>query len=98
MAENTNSRNFRNRLSDFFDKALKKPISITRGDDRFILVNEEEYLSLKDEVMSLQRNLLSVLEVRAGNSESYDNPEEHFNSLFDRIGSKVKSSSKKEAI
>lgn len=85
MTENTNSRNFRTKLSEFFDKARKSPIAITRGNDRYILVNEEEYLSLKDEVMSLQKNLISMMQVNEGNSKSFNNAEESFDSLFDEI-------------
>ena len=90
MSESTNSRNFRTKLSEFFDKAVDAPVAVTRGTERFVLMNEEEYLSLKDEVMSLQRNLLSVLDVRSGNSESFENPEKHLSTLFDKISAKGK--------
>ncbi len=90
MSESTNSRNFRTKLSEFFDKAVDAPVAVTRGTERFILMNEEEYLSLKDEVMSLQRNLLSVLDVRSGNSESFEDPEKHLSTLFDKISAKGK--------
>ena len=68
--DNTNSRTFRTKLSEFFDMASKKPVAITRGDDRFVLMNEEEYLNLKDEFLSILRNLISMLEIRGGKSES----------------------------
>ena len=85
MTENTNSRNFRTKLSEFFDKARKSPIAIARGSDRFILVNEVEYLSLKDEVMSLQKNLISMMQVNEGNSKSFNSAEESIDSLFEEI-------------
>lgn len=88
--DNTNSRTFRTKLSEFFDMAAKKPVAIARGSDRFVLMNEEEYLNLKDEVLSLQRNLISMLEVRSGKSETFTNSEEHFGEIFDNISAKVK--------
>lgn len=88
--DNTNSRTFRTKLSEFFDMASKKPVAIARGGDRFVLMNEEEYLNLKDEVLSLQRNLISMLEVRGGKSETFTNVEEGFGEIFDNISAKVK--------
>ncbi len=87
---NTNSRTFRTKLSEFFDLAIKKPVSIARGNDRFVLMNEEEYTKLKEEVLSLQRNLISMLEVRSGQSETIDNPEEHFEKVFKDASAKIK--------
>ena len=55
----------------------------------FVLMNENEYLNLKDEVLSLQRNLISMLEVRSGKSETSLNSEE-FSEIFDNISAKVK--------
>lgn len=87
--DNTNSRTFRTKLSEFFDIAAKKPVAIARGSDRFVLMNENEYLNLKDEVLSLQRNLISMLEVRSGKSEASSNSEE-FSEIFDNISAKIK--------
>ena len=86
---NTNSRTFRTKLSEFFDMAVKKPVAIARGTDRFILMNEEEYLNLKDEVLSLQRNLLAALEVREGKFVTTENPAA-FEKLFDDTSDKVR--------
>ncbi len=88
MENSTNSRNFRTKLSEFFDKALKGPISIARGNDRFILVEESEYLNLKDEVLSLQKNLISMLQVHEGDSKSFDDVESGINSMFDELDKK----------
>lgn len=88
--DNTNSRTFRTKLSEFFDMATKKPVAIARGSDRFVLMNEEEYLNLKDEVLSLQRNLIAMLEVRSGKSESATNVEKQFGEIFDSISANVK--------
>lgn len=90
----TNSRTFRTKLSEYFDLAIKKPISIARGSDRFILMNESEYLDLKDEVLSLQRNLISLLEVRSGKSDSIRNPQEFFSKTFNDVLDNVKKNPK----
>ena len=95
MDNNTNSRDFRTKLSEFFDHAIKKPVSISRGTDRFVLMNEKEYLDLKDEVMSLQRNLLSVLDLRNEKTEAFTDAEEHLSKVFDKIKAKKKGKSKK---
>jgi hypothetical protein len=86
---NTNSRTFRTKLSEFFDMALKKPVAIARGTDRFILMNEEEYLKLKDEVLSLQRNLLAALEVEEGKFVKTEHPAS-FEKLFNDTSTKVR--------
>ena len=87
--DNTNSRTFRTKLSEFFDIAVKKPVAIARGTERFVLMNEEEYFNLKDEVLSLQRNLISMLEVRGGKSETF-NSDEQLLEMFDSVSVKVK--------
>lgn len=87
--DNTNSRTFRTKLSEFFDMATKKPVAIARGSDRFVLMNEEEYLNLKDEVLSLQRNLIAMLEVRSGKSETF-NSKEQLSEMFDSVSANVK--------
>ena len=94
----TNSRTFRTKLSEYFNLAARKPISIARGTDRFVLMNESEYLNLKDEVLSLQRNLISLLEVRAGKSEPIENPKEFFTKIFDETSSKSRKKQKVKKI
>jgi len=85
----TNARTFRTHLSEYLDLALKKPVAISRGTDRFVLLNEEEFLKLKDEVTSLQRNLLAMLEVREGRSFKTETAS-GFEALFDEISAKVR--------
>jgi hypothetical protein len=86
---NTNSRTFRTKLSEFFDMAVNKPVGIARGTDRFLLINEESYISLKDEVLSLQRNLLAAIEAREGKIVTTNDPAD-FENLFDETSKKVK--------
>lgn len=88
MTKDTNPENLRTKLSEFFDKALQNPVSIARGDDRFILMNEEEYFDLKDEVLSLRRNLFSMLQVADGKAKSFNSTEEGMSELFDKLSKK----------
>lgn len=96
--DNTNSRTFRTKLSEFFDVASKKPVAIARGGDRFVLMNEEEYLKLKNEVLTLQRNLISMLEIRGGKSETFTNAEKDFEEIFGCISVNVKEKHKVKKI
>lgn len=82
-------------LDKAFNAAVINPVTISRGIRRFVLMNEEEYLSLKDELFSLQRNLKAVLEVREGNSITTTTQEE-FEELFDKISSQVKQRTNKD--
>lgn len=94
--EITSSKDFREKLSSFFDVALKKTVSISRGTDRFVLVNEAEYLDLKDEVLSLQRNLIALLE-SPEKRETISEPEKYFSELFKKNHAKLNSKKVKRA-
>ncbi len=62
MSEVTTTRNFRQNLKQFFDLAKSEPIAINRGTDRFVLLHENEFNKLKDQVMYLQKSLIAVME------------------------------------
>jgi len=62
MSEVTTTRNFRQNLKYFFDLAKDEPIAINRGIDRYVLLHENEFNKLKDQVMYLQKSLLAVFE------------------------------------
>jgi hypothetical protein len=79
------------KLDQSFDTALKTPVSISRGSDRFILMSENEYLNLKDALLSLQRNLKSMLDIRSGECATASTPEEIeelINGIFNQSKSK----------
>lgn len=95
-AEITNSKDFREKLSNFFDIALKKTVSISRGKDRFVLMNENEYLDLRDEVLSLQRNLIALLE-SPDKRETIDDPEKFFSEVFEKHRTKLSPKKVKQA-
>jgi PHD/YefM family antitoxin component YafN of YafNO toxin-antitoxin module len=56
------TRNFRENLKHFFDLARKKPIAINRGTERYVLMSENEFVKMKEEVMNLQKSLISTLQ------------------------------------
>lgn len=59
--ETTTVRDFRERLSSWFDKAKKGPVFISRKSERFVMISEEEYFDLKDKIDSLKTALISSL-------------------------------------
>jgi hypothetical protein len=80
------------KLDNAFNMALEKPVGLSRGSKRFVLMNEDEYLNLKDELLCLQRNLRASLDVREGNSVVTKDPasfEELFNNVSSRATQKI---------
>lgn len=70
--ESTNPKKFRAELKDYLDMALKKPIRIQRrSGENFILMHEDEFLNLQNEISSLQRRLLAMSEIADGKSSDY---------------------------
>ena len=65
-----------------FDTAKKKPVRIKKDDKSYILINEKDFLSQQEELISLRKNFKSVLQVLDGKSKSFKNSEECIDSLF----------------
>jgi hypothetical protein len=94
---NTNSRNFRENLSYFFDKAASEAVAINRGQDRYILLSESDYLKMREEVMVLQRSLISSLQIQNGEGvDDEDFKEENDDALIARVSKQVDSSRSKK--
>ena len=69
---NTNPKKLRAELKDYLDMAAKEPIRIQRREgSSFILLAENEYQNLKNEIMSLQRRLLGMSEVIDGKIKEF---------------------------
>lgn len=69
---NTNPKQFRAELKDYLDLASNEPIRIQRrSGENFILLKEEMFQNLQDEVVSLQRRLLGMSQVAAGETKPY---------------------------
>ena len=48
-------------------------------------MNEDEYLNMRDELESLRKNLVSMMQVHEGKCESFTNVEEAMDELFEKI-------------
>ncbi|HPI41233.1 MAG TPA: hypothetical protein PLJ21_10555 [Pseudobdellovibrionaceae bacterium] len=70
--QSTNPKQLRAELKDFLDLAAKEPIRIQRrAGDSFILIQENAYQEMQQEILSLQRRLLGMSEVVSGNTMEY---------------------------
>lgn len=70
--QNTNPKALRAELKDYLDLAAKEPIRIQRRTgETLILLNESAYAALQNEIVSLQRRLLGMSEIVAGNTTEY---------------------------
>lgn len=68
----TNPKQLRAELKDYLDLAAKEPIRIhRRSGENFILLKEDMFQSLQDEVVNLQRRLLGMSQVVAGETKEY---------------------------
>lgn len=69
---NTNPKQFRAELKDYLDMAAKEPIRIQRrSGENFILLKEEMFQGLQEEIVSLQRRLLGMSQVVSGETKEY---------------------------
>jgi len=86
MAESTTTRNFRENLKHFFDLARETPVAINRGAERYVLMSENEFVKMKEEVMNLQKSLISTLQtLHEDDGTEYSDVEEHHAGLLDEI-------------
>lgn len=86
MSEATTTRNFRENLKHFFDLAKESPIAINRGPERYVLMSETEFVKMKEEVMNLQKSLISTLQtLHEGGATEYQDVADHHAGLLDEI-------------
>ena len=70
--QNTNPKQFRAEMKDYLELAAKEPIRIQRrAGDSYILVKEESYQEMQNEILSLQRRLLGMSQVVSGQTQEY---------------------------
>ncbi len=70
--QNTNPKKLRAELKDYLDLAMDEPIRIQkRSGESFILLAEDSYAKMQNEIVSLQRRLLSLTEAFEGNAKEY---------------------------
>ncbi len=70
--QNTNPRQLRAEMKDYLDLAKKEPVRIQRrSGDSYILIKEDAFRELQNEVVSLQRRLLGASQIIAGETQEY---------------------------
>lgn len=70
--QSTNPKQLRAELKDYLDLAAKEPIRIQRrAGDSFILLKEDSFEKMQQEILSLQRRLLGMSEVVSGQTKEY---------------------------
>lgn len=70
--QSTNPKQLRAELKDYLDLAAKEPIRIQRrAGDSFILLKEDSFEEMQQEILSLQRRLLGMSEVVSGQTKEY---------------------------
>lgn len=70
--KSTNPKQFRAELKDYLDLASKEPIRIhRRSGENFILLKEDMYQSLQEEIVNLQRRLLGMSQAVAEETKEY---------------------------
>jgi hypothetical protein len=73
MAEATTTRNFRENLKHFCDLAIENPVAINRATERYVLMSENEFVKMKEEIMNLQKSLISSLQIQNGEGALEEN-------------------------
>ncbi len=75
--ESTSPKKLRAELKDYLDLAASEPIRIQRrSGENYILMNEEKYLEIQNEISSLQRRLLAMNDLADGKSSEYKGKED----------------------
>jgi PHD/YefM family antitoxin component YafN of YafNO toxin-antitoxin module len=75
--ESTSPKKFRAELKDYLDLAESEPIRIQRrSGENFILMNENKYAELQNEISSLQRRLLAMNDIANGKVSEYTGKED----------------------
>lgn len=70
--ESTNPKKLRAELKDYLDLAASEPVRIQRRTgENFILMSEDAYATLQNEVVSLQRRLLGLSQAVEGKGTEY---------------------------
>jgi PHD/YefM family antitoxin component YafN of YafNO toxin-antitoxin module len=75
--QSANAKTFRSELKDYMDAAVGEPIRINRRDGQsFILMSEQNYDDIRNEVQSLQRRLLGMSEIIDGKTKPINRKED----------------------
>ena len=70
--ESTNPKKLRAELKDYLDLAASEPIRIQRRTgENFVLMSEDTYANMQNEILSLQRRLLGMSQAAEGKGTEY---------------------------
>lgn len=70
--QNVNPKKLRAELKDYLDLASGEPIRIQRrSGESYVLINEDNFSEMKNEIMSLQKRLLAMTEVVDKKAQEY---------------------------
>lgn len=75
--ESTSPKKLRAELKDYLDMATNEPIRIQRrSGENYILMSENQYADLQNEISSLQRRLLAMNDIAEGRTSEYKGKED----------------------
>lgn len=75
--KSTNPKKLRAELKDYLDLATHEPIRIQRrSGESYVLLSEDIYAELQNEILSLQRRLLGMSEIIDGKTSEYKGKED----------------------
>ena len=75
--ESTSPKKLRAELKDYLDLAASEPIRIQRrSGENYIIMNENVYAQMQNEISSLQRRLLGMNEIIDGKTTEYKGKED----------------------
>ncbi len=70
--QNTSPKQLRAEMKDYLDLAAKEPIRIQRrSGESYILLKEDSYRNLHEEISSLQKRLLGMSQIVSGETKEY---------------------------
>ena len=74
--ENASPKKLRAELKDYLDMATNEPIRIQRrSGESYIIMNEDKFAEMQNEISSLQRRLLGMNDIVDGKSVEYSGKE-----------------------
>lgn len=75
--ESTSPKKLRAELKDYLDMAAHEPIRIQRrSGENYVLMNENKYAELNNEISTLQRRLLAMNDIADGRASEYKGKED----------------------
>jgi PHD/YefM family antitoxin component YafN of YafNO toxin-antitoxin module len=75
--QSANAKKFRAELKDYMEAAISEPVRINRRDgESFILMSERIYDDFRNEIQSLQRQLLGMSEIIDGKTTTLERKED----------------------